>query len=194
MGIIGLLVTFWAVSRSRDSMLQTFERRKIDSDRLDGLVVSESDTLVLIQRAYDFEFDGYIVIRRRDISKSFVGDSNAYCERLMRKEGLWRTPTQAVRSLPLADWQALLSALSGKTVIIENERKGDFFIGPIVSCDVRSAMVHYFDPCGQWREIERVPYRTITSVQFGSRYVTIHRRHLPPRPRKIPSSEEKRRT
>jgi hypothetical protein len=80
MGIIGLLVTFWAVSRSRDSMLQTFERRKIDSDRLDGLVVSESDTLVLIQRAYDFEFDGYIVIRRRDISKSFVGDSNAYCE------------------------------------------------------------------------------------------------------------------
>jgi hypothetical protein len=193
-GMIGPLVIFWAVSKSRDSMLQTFERRKIDPHRLYGLVVSESDTLVLIQREDDFEFDGYIVIRRRDISKSFAGESNAYCEQLMRREGLWKTPTKAVRSLPLADWQALLSALSGKTVIIENERKGDFFIGPIVSCDARSAMVHYFDACGQWREIERVPYRTITSVQFGCRYATVHSRYLPPRNRKIPSDEEKHRT
>jgi hypothetical protein len=163
-------------------MLHTFERHRIDPHRLYGLLVAESDSLLLIQREDDFEFDGYVVIRRKDITKSFVGESNDYCERLMRKERLWRNPTKAIRSLPLSDWKALLTALSGELVIIENERKESFFIGPIVGCDARGVRIQYFDGCGKWQEIERVPYRAITSVQFGSRYIRVHGRHLPRRP------------
>jgi hypothetical protein len=163
-------------------MLHTFERREIDPHHLYGLLVAESESLLLIQREYDFEFDGYVVIRRQDISKSFVSESNSYGEQLMRKERLWKNPAKAIRSLPLSDWKTLLTALSGKLVIIENERKGDFFIGPIVDCDHRAVEIHCFDGCGKWQEIERVPYRAITSVQFGCRYIRIHGRHLLRRP------------
>ncbi len=163
-------------------MLQTFERLKIDSNRLYGVVVAESDELLLIQHAYDFEFDGYIAIRRRDITKSYSSESNDYCEALMKNEGLWKRPTKASRSLPLTDWQTLLKVLIGKPVIIENERKGDFFIGPVIECDARSVAIHHFDGCGQWEKIQRIAFRSITSVQFGSRYITVHSRHLPPRP------------
>jgi hypothetical protein len=164
-------------------MLHTFERRRIDLNRLYGVIVSESDALVLLQQMYDIEFDGYKVIRRCDISKSYSSDSDSYCERLMRKEGLWKKPTKAVRSLPVDNWHALLSALLGKTVLIENERQDVFVIGPVVACDSRSVSIHYFDACGQWCDIQRIGIRAITSVTFGDRYSTIHFRNLPPRPK-----------
>lgn len=41
-----------------NAMLQTFERRKIDPNRIYGIVVAESEDLLLIQHEYDFEFDG----------------------------------------------------------------------------------------------------------------------------------------
>jgi hypothetical protein len=166
-----------------NTMLHTFERRKIDPHRLYGAIVAESEELLLIQRMYDFDFDGYMVIRRRDITKSYSSDSDAYCEQLMRDEGLWKTPTKAVRALPLSDWQTLLTALRDKPVVIENERKGDFFIGPILECEAKTVTIHHFDGCGEWQKPERLSYRAITSVQFGSRYIMVHSRHLPPRPR-----------
>jgi hypothetical protein len=166
-------------------MQYTFERRQIDPNRLYGLVVAESKSLILIQRECDFQFDGYVVIRRRDISKSYSSDSNSYSEHLMRKEGLWKNPSKAIRSLPLNGWRALLTSLTGKPVVIENERKGDFYIGPVVACEDHSVLIHYFDGCGQWQKVERVQYRGITLVQFGNRYSTIHYRHLPPQPNNL---------
>jgi hypothetical protein len=163
-------------------MLHTFERRRITDHRLYGLVVSESTSLILIQELVDFLFDGYTVIRRRDVSKSYSSESNAYDERIMRKEGLWKNPPKAIRLLPLDDWHRLLASLGNKTVIIENERKDDFCIGPIVACEEHSVLIHYFDGCGKWKKIERVPYREITCVHFGDRYSTTHSRYLPPRP------------
>jgi hypothetical protein len=163
-------------------MIHTFERRQIDPNRLYGRIVSESKSLILIQRVHDFQFDGYMVIRRRDVSKSYTSASDSYVERLMREEGLWKNPPKSIRLLPMDDWQILLKSFIGKPVVIENERKGDFYIGPVLACDDRYVEIHYFDGCGVWQRPERVPYRGITSMQFGDRYSTIHYRHLPPRP------------
>ena len=163
-------------------MLHTFERRRITDHRLCGLVVSESTSLILIQKFDDFLFDGYTVIRRSDVSKSWSADFNSFNERIMRKEGLWKNPPKAIRSLPLDGWHSLLASIGNRAVIIENERKDDFYIGSIVACEEHSVLIHYFDPCGRWKTIERVPYREITCVTFGDRYSTTYSRYLPPRP------------
>jgi len=168
-------------------VIVTFERRRIDSNRLYGAIVSESESLILIQYEYDFEFDGYVVIRRRDVTKSTTSDSNRYCERLMRKEGLWKLPPKAVRAIPVENWTVLLSTLVGQVVIIENERKGDFWIGPVIECGPRFALIHHFDGCGCWKGIERIGLASITLVRFGDRYSTIHSRHLPPQPERASS-------
>ena len=44
-------------------MIQTFERRRIDPAPLHGVVVTESDDLILLQYEDEFEFDGYQIIR-----------------------------------------------------------------------------------------------------------------------------------
>lgn len=172
-------------------MITTFNRDRIDPNRLFGIVVSESESLILIHYQYDFVLDGYMVIRRRDVTKSYDSKSNQYCEQLMRKEGLWKRPAKRVRSLPIDNWNVLLSALIDQTLIIEDERKGNFYIGPVIECRPRLVRIHNFDGCGCWGDVENVKLASITSVKFGDRYSTIHSRHLPPRPTSIvrPSGE-----
>ncbi len=163
-------------------MIQTFERRRIDPNALSGVVVAESDDLILIQYLDDFDFDGYRIFRKRDVTTPLPRDSNTYFAQLMKKEGLWRSPTKAARSIPLDGWKTALNSLKGKFVIIENERQGDFLIGPILECDDRAVTIHHFNASGEWQDIERVLYRSITLVQFDNRYINVFAKHLPPRP------------
>ncbi|MCW5776097.1 MAG: hypothetical protein KIS87_06640 [Phycisphaeraceae bacterium] len=164
-------------------LITKFERRGVASSGLYGVVVDESRSLVLVHETIEFRFDGYAVIRRKDITKRRASDYEACFETIMRKEGLWKRPTRFVRSLPLASWTALLKRLMGRHVIIENERQEDFWIGPVVACDDRSVSIHDFDAKGEWQSIVRVPNRSITCVKFGTSYIETFRRHLPPRPR-----------
>jgi hypothetical protein len=162
-------------------LLQTFVRRRITPERITGVLVGESDELLLVHEVYDFEFYGYTVIRRRDMKALPPNDNNVYYESLMRKEKLWRNPKRAIQRLPIENWQSLLTAIQGQYAIIENERTGDFLIGPILKCTSSSVTMHYFSPRGEWGKIERFPLRLITKVQLENRYINIHARHLPPR-------------
>lgn len=107
-------------------MITTFERKKIDPNRMYGEIENESDDLILVHYSYDFQFDGYRIIRRRDVTDSKSDESEQYHERLMKKEGLWKRPDKFVKQLDLTSWQTLLAGLVGKMVILENERTGDF--------------------------------------------------------------------
>jgi hypothetical protein len=117
----------------------TLERKKVDPHRMYGVVVAESDELLLLQQEYDFEFDGYVVVRKKDISRLERTEGNKYGEKLMRKEGLWKKPPAKLKKLPLASWKTLLEQFVGKVVILENERKDQFYIGPIV--DIRGEVL-----------------------------------------------------
>ena len=173
-------------------MLNRFERKKINDTVITGTVVAESENLILIHQVDDFQFDGYIVLRQRDLTQAGTSDWERHEEKIMRAEKLWQNPPKSVRSLPLDDWRALLTAFVGKTVIVENERKEDFLIGPVVSCDERAVNLHLFDATGEWQDVERMVYRDITCVQFGDRYSTIHARHLPPRPETANPNERRK--
>ena len=161
-------------------MLVTIERSKIDSQPLYGITVAESNLLICLQREVDFEFDGYVFIRKRDITDRIEGtESQKYHERLMRKEGLWQAPSRFAKNLPLGNWHELLLSLTGKPVLIANERKGDCWIGILKSSTTATTTMHCFDAMGFFDETSvPIPLRSITSVQFGDRYTSIHFKHL----------------
>ncbi len=163
-------------------MFVTIERSRIDPHRLYGLIVAESDTLVAIQRESDFQFDGFIFIRKRDITKRIQGtESQRYHASIMRKEGLWKTPPKSIKKLPIDSWENLVLALVEKPAMIENERKGDSWVGVLKGCTKTAAMIQYFNPMGVFDEnIDHVPFRSITSLQYGDRYTTTHFKYLKP--------------
>lgn len=163
-------------------MFVTIERSRIDPHRLYGLIVAESDTIVAIQRECDFQFDGFIFIRKRDITKRIEGtETQRYHASLMRKEGLWKTPPKSIKKLPIDSWANLVISLVDKPVMIVNERKGDCWVGVLKGCTKSAALIHYFNPVGVFDEdVDKVPFRSITSLQFGDRYTSTHFKYLKP--------------
>ena len=165
---------------SKRPMIETFERKRIDPHRLYGVVVAESAELLLIHQVDDFQCDGYAIVRQRDVSSRTSGKSNAYCERVMRREGLWLPVPRWVRSLPLEDWERLLRALIGRVAIVENERQDDYCIGPVLGLEQRRVWIHYFDSCGKLGEVDRFRLNRLTRVKIATRYSDVHGRHLTP--------------
>ena len=162
-------------------MLVTIERLKLDSNRLYGVIVNESEQLVCLHREVDFELDGYIFIRTRDINSRITDTpSQKYHEKLMRKEGYWKNADRFVRSLPIDSWATLINALTEKPVLVENENKSAHsWVGLVDRCTATNAFIHCFDTMGVFDDdIDKVPLRSITSLQFGDRYTQTHFKHL----------------
>ncbi len=163
------------------SKLLTIERKRIDPNRLYGVMVSQSDVLMLLHKDDDFIFDGYTVLRRKDITKSFSSEPNDYCTKLMKKEGVWEAVPQSIKKLPLNSWATLLNCFIGKVVILESEHKDkddDFYIGPIEKITKTSVVIRWFDAVGEWGECDSVPFSKITSMRFGDRYSTTYAKYL----------------
>ena len=147
-------------------MFVTIERSRLDHHRLYGLVVAENDTLVAIQRECDFQFDGFIFIRKRDITKRIEGtESQRYHATIMRKEGLWKSPPKSIKKLPIDSWANLVIALVDNPAMIENERKGETWVGVLKGCTETAAVIHGFNPKGVFDDVlDNVPTQAITSI------------------------------
>jgi hypothetical protein len=154
--------------------------RKNDRNKLYGLIVSESNRLILLKREYDFQFDGYQIIRKVDIKEMYSSDSNAYCVKLMKNENIWnsRHPNW-VRKLDLTCWQSVFNGIKCKAVIVENEIvKGGFYIGPILKVTKSNVTIQWFDGIGKFGSPDVVNYKIITTCKFLDRYSVIHSKYL----------------
>ncbi|SIO00758.1 hypothetical protein SAMN05444166_2011 [Singulisphaera sp. GP187] len=160
------------------SRLVTLERKKLDPHRLYGVVVAQNPVLTLLHQVVDFQFDGFIVMRTKDITLCESSESNDYCQRLMRNEELWETAPRWVKKLSIGGWPELVSELIGKVVILEDEVRESFHVGPLLEAQAKHAAIHYFDGCGRLQEVEKVAYSRITSLRFGDRYSTTHAKYL----------------
>ncbi len=180
-------VNIW--NRPRMSRLVTIERKKLDPNRYHGVIVAQSPGLLLLHQEYDFQFDGYVAMRTKDITLCTSSESGDYCERLMRREGLWERVPQWVKKLSIGGWPELVADLVGKVVILEDEVRESFSIGPLLEAHAKHAVIHYFDGCGRLEDIEKVPYSRITLVRFGDRYSTIHAKYLRSEGQPIPSTD-----
>lgn len=166
------------IPRAAMKNLISIERKKLDPNRLYGVVVAQSSALTLLHYEYDFQFDGFVVIRTRDISLRTSTEVNEYSERLMRREGLWKEVPRWVKKLSVTGWRELLSDLVGKIIIAEDELREDLCIGRLLEAGAKYAAVHYFNGCGQLKEVEKVFYSRITLLRFGDRYSTIHGKYV----------------
>ena len=173
--------------RPSNTMLVTIERKRLDPHRLYGVIVNESEQLICLHREIDFQFDGYVFIRKKDItSRTCDTPSHKYTEALMRKEGFWLKPDRFVRQLGIESWQSTVTALIGKPVMVENENKsGHTWIGIVDACTRTMATVHCFDGLGVFDDdADRISLRSVTSIQYGDRYTQTHYKHLKTRTNK----------
>jgi hypothetical protein len=165
--------------------ITTIERKKITPDKLGGVILAESDELMLLREVADFHFDGFVVIRQKDITKKHQPKHNLFHEKLMKKDGKWylgdighylwkvKTPRNAISS-----WKELLTNLICEIVIIEDERKEDFYLGLVREVSDKTVTIDYIDTMAKICKSCKIPFKSITQVIFDDEYSTTLARHI----------------
>jgi hypothetical protein len=159
-------------------MITKFERKRIDNHSLYGKIIKESDNLVLLAQVIDFQFDGFMVVRKKDITKCIVDDSTKYGTKIMKLEKSWPKIPILIRKLNITSWHTLLSDIKS-VVIVENERiDSSFYIGIVEDSKRTSVSIRCFDGVGKWQDTEVIKITDITSCTFLDRYSSIHSKYL----------------
>jgi hypothetical protein len=138
------------------SRLVTIECAKLDPNECYGVILAQSTTLTLLHRVDDFQFDGYVAVRNRDVTRCDSSESDDYYRTIMRREGLWETAPRSVKKLSVEGWPEMLAGLVGNVVILEDEVRESFHIGPLLETHAKHAAIHYFDGCGRLQDVEKV--------------------------------------
>jgi len=131
----------------------------------------------------DFILDGYSMRRFKDVVKSEIKDDK--CLEIDTAEGLLEH--LIIPDIDVTDWATSLTSLQaiGKNIIIENEsldeNEAKFAIGKVVKVLKNKVLFKAFDADGVWEdELWEIPFSKITSITFGSRYVEVFSKYLPP--------------
>jgi hypothetical protein len=128
----------------------------------------------------DFILDGYAVRRFRDITKAEI--KNDICLDINIKEGV--VDKIVVPDVDITSWETIFISLQkiGRNIIVEDESLDDdsqFAIGRIEAVYKNFIYLRHFDGDGIWQDAPyKIPYKTITSVSFGTRYVDIFSKYL----------------
>lgn len=133
----------------------------------------------------DFLLDGFCIRLFRDVTKAEV--KNDICLDIAKKEGL--IDLLAAPEIDLSSWQTIFLGLAGtgRNIIVEGESaepdSAQFAIGRIERVAKNRLFLRHFDGDGVWQyEPFEIPFAEITSVTFGSRYVEVFSKYLPPLP------------
>lgn len=177
-------------SEIKDLMKQAIEPHKICRVSLKydvyyryyfPLIVGER--LFLGAEEDDFILDGYSIRRFKDVKKAEIKDDK-YLE-IIHAEGLFEN--LVTPSVDITDWETALLSLQkiGKNIIIEkesvNEDETDFAIGRIIKVLKNKVLLKTFDADGIWGDqLQKISFPQITSITFGSRYVDVFSKYLPP--------------
>jgi len=166
--------------KTRD--LISIRRNKIDANPIQGFVLASSEKLVALQYVYDFNLDGFMILRTEDITEVKCSSTDKFQKSLLEKEGLLsRVPFGT--NFDLQNWQSAISQLSlaYPLMILECEsgNEKDFAIGQVVKTTKVGAWIRHFSGVSNWsEEPERLKYKDITSCQVDTNYINVYQRHF----------------
>lgn len=158
-----------------------FVRAGFDTESWNGFPLMLGDDLVLVRTLDDFRFDGFAVLRLRDVSAVRSGDDERFFERVLRAEGLFEHLAPP-KPILLQSMRTVIESVRAhyRYAILECEGNGDeaFFLGEIARVDDEYAWLHYIQVNGtREREASRVPLDEVTTVRFDEQYVNLFGKH-----------------
>ena len=140
-----------------------------------------SDKLFLGAKEEDFLIDGYSIRRFVDVTKVQIREDK--CVEILKTEGI--SSGIQIPNIDISTWETVFSSLqkTNKNIIVAKENiksdETEFVIGRIDKVYKKFVYIYHFDADGIWQEEPyRIPYSTITSVSFGTRYVETFSKYL----------------
>ena len=158
---------------------------KADPNCYSAFPVKAGEDLFLYMDEQDFRLDGYVVRRLKDIVE--INSKVDITNDILENEGV--TSQVEKLDIDISSWDGVLRYLSHgrKNAIFESEDRNsgniDYVIGRIEKTDDRYLYVRGFDTNGNWEEKPtRIAFSELVSISFGTRYVEVFSKYLPPCP------------
>ncbi|MBO4928500.1 MAG: hypothetical protein J5379_09675 [Clostridiales bacterium] len=158
---------------------------KADPNCYSCFPIKAGEDLFLYMDEQDFRLDGYVVRRLKDIVE--INSKQDLTSEILESEGV--TASVEKIDIDISSWEKALSYLSKHRLnaIFESEDRNsgniDYVIGRVEKIDDRYLYVRAFDYDGKWEEKPtRIAFSELVSISFGTRYVEIFTKYLPPCP------------
>lgn len=160
--------------------LVSLTREKIDSNTVQGFIVDYNDQWLVLQYIYDFHLDGFLLLRREDLTSLNCRATDAFQHHLLEVDGILRN-VDFDFNIPSGGIVPLLNELpSDRIVIIEDETEYEqFLIGYFLGVDDDFVSLRTFSGAGRWDdEPSNIATEDITSVSFATNYTLAYERYF----------------
>lgn len=164
----------------KDKMLVSVSRESIDLDTIQGVILGYSKDLLLLNYIYDFNLDGLMVIRRKDITHIDSTKTCAFQKKLLIKEGLFGKIDFKTK-YKLDSWLDFVKDASKHHSYFifeqEDQKEPDFFIGKIKLINKKTIKVKYFTGTAKWEDkLRTIKLEKLTSCQIANNYLNVYER------------------
>lgn len=149
------------------------ERNNIDEFKKSCKPILFNKNFLLICYEYDFEFDGFEIIRLKDITNIIYDDVDVFINNIIINENISSIQSDFV-DININNYYNIFNyfAKNSENLIIECEGSGDFYIGKVVEIYDNYIKFLNFDGEGVWdKEPLCISYDDITLISFRNRYV-----------------------
>lgn len=149
------------------------ERDNINQFKKSGKPIAFSDKFVIICYEYDFQFDGFEIIRLEDITNIYYDDIDKFINYIFTKENI-QPSNEDTFNFSIHSYKDIMQFFlnENENIIIECEKCGEFYIGKIIEVFEEYVCFLGFDAEGNWdEEPSNILYNDITSISFRNRYL-----------------------
>jgi hypothetical protein len=146
----------------------------------EGVIFSYTSEFIFMCDFSDFNPDGFIVLRKNDISEIRRTDNEKFFDKIIREENVLRNVRILKREAPfrLGKMEQMFSQLKDLQlpVIIEclYKEEESFHLGPVKKCNSDKVIIRYLSSFGVFdKEPMKIAYEDITFFRFGSPYANL---------------------
>lgn len=163
----------------KENCLCGINRDMIDDLTTFGFPVALSENLVLVANVYNFDIDGYKILRTQDITEVFCAEEEKFVEMILKKEKIYDNFKPEI--IDINGLKSAFKSLMEKYIIVQCEsfEENYFYEGKVTGINKGEIVMKTFDTTGVWDDEEvHIPLNKITNVSFGGRYITTISKYL----------------
>ena len=160
--------------------LVSITREDIDSATLQGFVVDYDSDWIALQYIHDFYLDGYLLLRRKDLTSLNCRATDVFQRHLLEEDGVLNQVNFSFRIPAGGISEMLEQSPKDRVVILEDETEYDLFlIGTFFGIEEDYVSLRFFSGAGRWDdEPAEIALEDITSFSFCTNYTLAYERYF----------------
>ncbi len=159
----------------KDQNIVQVKREKINVPPINGVIIKASEKLLFIRCLVDFHWDGYCIIRLKDISEIRHDKYGTFFKEILIKEKIFNSKKKHL-PIDISNWLYVFNSLVKykRNIIVEGECDDvdEFLIGKIEKVNKKTVDIRSFNALAEWDPKPTIaPYSEITKVSFDNEYI-----------------------